>query len=161
MFDSGKLNFKILSALIVVGLSPSAGSAQDCPDYSAAATREIEASSQDLYSRQSFNITAGGSYSLEGCLKPDIGRGYVQYGPDLSLYYDDLGLGRALRIQVIGDCDTVLLVNTPDRDYLYVDDVINQNPSMRLEGAGTGRYDIWIGTYRSSVCSSTVELETF
>ena len=91
-------------------------------------------------------LRAGGDISARragsGC------NGFITDAPDVRLHYDAGSL--PLIISVDADSDTTLVVNGPDGSF-YCDDDSGEgvNPSIRLNNPGSGRYEIWVGTYRS------------
>lgn len=137
--------------------------AQDCPDFAVSATRDYQLSAGDLSARTRIDILAGGGLDLSQCLSAP-GRGYVQREPDVRIGYDSEDESRRLDIGIEGDCDTVILVNMPDGTYKFLDDNDEQgtlHPTMPLESAPSGNYDIWIGTYEAETCPATLTLQTF
>ena len=56
-----------------------------------------------------------------------------------------------LIISVASSADTTLVVNAPDGSFYCDDDggVNGSNPSVRFNNPQSGRYEIWVGTYRS------------
>lgn len=91
------------------------------------------------------NITAGGRYDLAGCFGSSGWGGSVASAPDFDLYWD--GASAALTIGVSSGYDTVLLVNAPDGQWYYSDDVSGTNPAITFANPQPGLYDIWIGSY--------------
>jgi hypothetical protein len=75
-------------------------------------------------------------------------RGFITNAPDVRLHFT--GGALPLIISVAAASDTTLVVNGPDGTWYCDDDGGNgSNPSVRLNNPGTGRYEIWVGTYRS------------
>lgn len=91
-------------------------------------------------------LRAGGDRSANnagaGC------RGFITAAPDVRLNFTAGSL--PLIISVAAASDTTLVVNTPDGSWLCDDDSgEGYNPSIRINGPKSGRYEIWVGTYRS------------
>lgn len=77
--------------------------------------------------------------------------GFAASSPDFNFYWS--GSTNNLKIYFEADepnDDTVLIINTPDGEWICNDDAYEEtlNPMLNLFGYGNGRYDIWIGTYR-------------
>ena len=75
-------------------------------------------------------------------------RGFISGNPDVRVVYSN---GRLpLIISVDSDADTTLVVNGPDGRYRCDDDggVNGFNPSIRYDRPQSGRYEIWVGSYR-------------
>jgi hypothetical protein len=75
--------------------------------------------------------------------------GFITNAPDVRLVYSAGSL--PLIISVAADSDTTLVVNAPDGRFYCDDDsgVNGLNPSVRFNSPQSGRYEIWVGTYRS------------
>lgn len=89
-------------------------------------------------------ITSGGAQRAS-----NIGsncRGWVANAPDYSVYYSAGGFD--LTIGADSDSDTTLVVNDPNGNW-YCDDDGGEglNPLLTFNNPGSGRYDIWIGSY--------------
>lgn len=149
-----------LIAAAVLSLLPLSAIAQGCPDWQLVAPKTIEASAESLYQQYQTPMIAGGDIHLTSC--PQVpGIGYLAKAPDLSLQYDDAGQGRLLDLRVQADCDTTLLVNLPDGQYIFADDEDGMNPVIRIQAADGGLYDIWVGTIDAANCASILQIETF
>lgn len=155
------MNFRMI-ALALIGIV-AAGMASACPDYSQyGATYQL--SGHDLYSEKRFNVRAGGDQLITRCgirFGSDRGRGYVTQAPDFSIQMPNMQ-GFQLVISVVSQCDSILLINTPNRNWFYDDDD-NGNLDARiiLTRPSSGWMDIWVGTHDGSVCDATLSLETF
>ncbi|MFN3278716.1 MAG: hypothetical protein ACK41Y_10005 [Paracoccus hibiscisoli] len=147
-------------AFAVFLLLPLSALAQDCPDWHLTAPKTIKASADSLYQQYQTPMIAGGDVHLTSCTNVP-GIGYMAKAPDLSLQYDNGGQGRLLDLRVQGDCDTTLLVNLPDGQYIFADDEDGLNPVMRIQAADSGLYDIWVGTIDAANCASILQIETF
>jgi hypothetical protein len=92
-------------------------------------------------------LQAGGNISAQragsGCT------GFITNAPDVRLHYNAGNF--PLIISVDAGSDTTLVVNGPDGSFYCDDDggVNGLNPSVRLNNPQSGRYEIWVGTYRS------------
>ena len=75
--------------------------------------------------------------------------GFITSAPDVRLQYSAGSL--PLIISVAANSDTTLVVNAPDGNYYCNDDggVNGSNPAIRFNSPQSGRYEIWVGTYRS------------
>lgn len=145
---------------LAICAAPLAAQAQDCPDWRLYAPKTIEATADSLFSRYQTPLIAGGPVNLTSC-QSIPGIGYLAEAPDLSVEYDGQGDRRLLDIRVQSDCDTTLLVNLPDEQYIYSDDEDELNPVIRIAAAETGLYDIWVGTIEPENCAAILMIETF
>ena len=75
-------------------------------------------------------------------------RGWIANAPDYSVYYE-AGNMFDLTIGAVSDSDTTLVVNGPSGNW-YCDDDSGEglNPSLTFANPASGRYDIWVGSYR-------------
>jgi len=138
---------------------PAIASAQACPDYSVSGYG-LSYTAETAYLPQSTSVVAGGDIDLSACGSVP-GMGYIVQNPDFTMQYNDLGMGRALEIRVDAACDTVLLVNGADGQWYFNDDTAGLNPAIRLSGAPSGQYDIWVGTLGADTCEAVMTVETF
>lgn len=76
--------------------------------------------------------------------------GYISASPDVRLVFNTQG-NLPLIISVDSSADTTLVVNGPDGRFLCDDDsgVAGMNPSIRIDRPRSGRYEIWVGSYRA------------
>ena len=75
--------------------------------------------------------------------------GFITDAPDYRVFYNAGSL--PLIISVASQADTTLVVNAPDGQF-YCDDDGGENgtnPSVRFNNPQSGRYEIWVGTYRA------------
>ena len=92
-------------------------------------------------------LRAGGDIAAQragsGC------SGFITNAPDVRLTYEAGSL--PLIISVASESDTTLVVNAPDGSFYCDDDggVNGSNPMVRFSTPQAGRYEIWVGTYRS------------
>ena len=75
--------------------------------------------------------------------------GFISNAPDVRLNFEAGTL--PLIISVASGADTTLIVNGPDGRWYCDDDggVNGMNPALRFNNPQSGRYEIWVGTYRS------------
>ena len=76
--------------------------------------------------------------------------GFISGSPDVRLVFNTQG-NLPLIISVASGADTTLVVNGPDGRFLCDDDggVNGLNPSIRINRPRSGRYEIWVGSYRA------------
>lgn len=92
-----------------------------------------------------INVRAGGTNNAAS-----IGgrcAGFISDAPDFRISYT--AGSYPLIISVASGADTTLVVNAPDGRWYCDDDggARGSNPSVRFNNPGTGRYEIWVGTY--------------
>ena len=93
------------------------------------------------------SLRAGGdiaaSNASSGCA------GYITSAPDVRLNYTAGTL--PLIISVDSSADTALVINAPDGRWYCNDDggVNGLNPAVRFNNPASGRYEIWVATYRA------------
>jgi hypothetical protein len=94
------------------------------------------------------SVQSGGDIDAE-TIDPSC-RGFISNAPDVRLYYDAGSL--PLIISVASSADTTLVINGPDGRWYCDDDggVYGLNPMVRFDDPGSGRYEIWVGTYGST-----------
>lgn len=147
--------FVISAAATLVANAASA----DCPAWQYDARADIQGSAQHFWTPQRYNVVAGGRANLANCNIP--GTGHVAAIPDFELNYQG-DTNYDLNLRVEGDCDTTLLVNTANATWIFDDDNGGAlQPSLYLPNAGTGVYDIWVGTYDTGLCQAELIVETF
>jgi hypothetical protein len=130
-------------------LAASLTAAQACPDYELEATfGDLELVAGFLPDPTSRPVGAGGSVDLSAC--SEVGAsGYVAEAPDIQLTYSGTS-GGTLTITAISftGVDLILIVNDPNGDWHTDDDSgFSTGPTVTLNGAADGVYDIWVGTY--------------
>lgn len=93
------------------------------------------------------SLMAGGS--IDASSKFDACQGFISNAPDVRLFWDGTGKSSMnIKISVLSNSDTTLVVNGPDGRW-YCDDDSGEdgnNPLVELVPAA-GRYEIWVGTY--------------
>jgi hypothetical protein len=135
----------LLAAAAVFTALAGAAAAQDTgatPNYSTLTLNAGFASDP-----RTVSVRAGGDINAQTAVS-DTCRGFITNAPDVRLNYEAGSL--PLIISVNASSDTTLVVNGPNGDW-YCDDDSGEgtNPSVRFNGPVSGRYEIWIGTYRS------------
>ena len=99
------------------------------------------------------SLTAGGSVDVNvgGC-----SYGNVSNAPDLELRYTTSG-SSTLYIYAVSGSDTTILVNTSNGSWVCDDDSYGDgDPIVVIRNAPAGTYDIWVGTYGSSMADATL-----
>ena len=136
---------------------PDTGTAAgECPDWSlGGAEWQLAAGASETRS-----VVAGGGVNLfERASACGVeGHGYVANAPDFTLYYTDDTARGELILRVAAECDTVLLVNDLNAEWLFNDDSDGLNPAVTIPAAASGRYDIWVGTFGPNLCQSSITL---
>ena len=149
----------LIFGIVALFSSAIATAAVACPDVSLSG-QQISWSSDQLWQPRSHPVTAGGGVNLSGCSQPGVG--WVATSPDFELNFSNNSAGRALELRAVAGCDVVLLVNDARGQWFFNDDGGNgSNSLISIPNAAAGVYDIWVGTFGSSTCSATLELETF
>jgi hypothetical protein len=96
------------------------------------------------------DVVSGGSLDVRNM---GLGAGCVGYAtaqPDFIVRYS--GTSSRLRFYVTSDSDTTLVVNTASGGWRCNDDSYGgNNPTVDVNNAGPGQYDVWIGSYQSGV----------
>jgi hypothetical protein len=121
----------------------------------------VDLTSGFLPDPQSAYVAAGGGVfagdSAPGCA------GHVTRQPDLHFFWNDGG--DFLRLFFVADDvtgDTTLVVFDPDGDWECNDDFFGLNPALDFEGAPSGFYAIWVGSYRENeIISGTLYFSEF
>lgn len=158
-FPSGR-GLVVAAAAALLGLAAAGeATAQQCPDWQLNGI-PISTDAETAWVPQSYTMFAGGGLDLSACTSLP-GYGYITAAPNFSITYDARGLGRDLEFRVESSCDTTLLVNDASAQWTFNDDTNGLNPAVRLAGAQTGRYDLWVGTYGTQPCQATLIVETF
>ena len=157
------VNKGIFWGLVVFATILASSPAFSCPDQTLMG-ESYSFSGQELYSAREFVVVAGGENSIQSCGKrlSMVGTsGYFTTPPDFS--FDVTRLQKySLHVTVTSDCDSALLINTPDNLWFYDDDSNgNLDAFLSLTTVPDGWLDIWIGTYDGNYCDATLTLETF
>ena len=75
-------------------------------------------------------------------------RGSTSSAPSFSVNYT-AGAFPTLRFYFIGTSDSTMIINTPGGSYVCVDDLFGTlNPTIDFNSPASGRYDIWIASFR-------------
>jgi hypothetical protein len=136
---------------------------------SAAAILAIPAAAQNVNGRPNFGtvnlrsgftpdprvvpVVSGGSINATRVRGRGTCRGFISASPDVRLVYASGSF--PLIISADSNSDTTLVVNTPDGRWLCDDDSGERglNPSIRIDRPRSGRYEIWVGSYRAGANS--------
>ena len=134
----------ILAASAAALVAPSAG-AQDFnarPNYG---TVTLDAG----FTPDPSNVSVRAGGNLDASRISSNCRGYISSAPDVRLVYSNGNF--PLIISASSRADTTLVVNAPDGRWYCDDDggVNGLNPAVRFNSPRSGRYEIWVGTYRS------------
>lgn len=141
-------------------LFATAGIASACPNWQLQGVQSYATNGQDLWTPNSYNVTAGGDQRLSNCGFNNPG--YVISSPDFEFSLSGLEGYNSLNIRTSGNCDTVLLVNDSTANWWYDDDGGNgTNASISVNNPVSGTWDIWVGTYGPGTCGTVLTLETF
>ncbi|WP_127107479.1 TadE/TadG family type IV pilus assembly protein [Pararhodobacter zhoushanensis] len=144
-----------------------------CPEYRISAPW-LTMTRSDLTTGITMPREAGGPTDASRCAASG-GRGRVQASPHLVLNYDAQGVvnsssGLLIRTDDYnngGTCDTTLYVRDPNGQWWFNDDVSNTtygrdyNSRLQIAGATSGQYEIWLGTYGSSRCTSDLSISRY
>lgn len=100
-------------------------------------------------------LQAGGT--LDAADRFDTCQGFIAQAADVRLVWSGSGKGSSpIKISVVSNADTTLVVNGPDgRWYCDDDGGEDDNPSLTLTPQN-GRYEIWVGTYTSGETKNSV-----
>jgi len=141
-----------------------------CPDHrQAAQTHNLR--NDDLSSPLRHRVRAGGPQTLRNCSgfgsSPYTGR--IRATPSLVLDWNNQGYnqwGRYLRIRTDdgnngNTCDTTILIRDPSGAWHFNDDFSGYNAGRNMGAAMSGTYQIWVGTFGSSLCNSDIVLERY
>ena len=93
------------------------------------------------------SIRAGGDMNANRAARNCSG--FITRAPDVKVNYTRGDL--PLIFSVAASADTTLVINGPDGRWYCDDDggVNGSNPAVRFNRPQSGRYDVWVGTYRS------------
>ena len=156
------MRYLVIAAFGVIAMASAAAA---CPTYNQTGATYTY-TGQQLYSPQSFGVTAGGQNNIGDCNIPGVNRtGYVTSAPDFTFYLSGMDQ-YYLVADVVAQCDSVLLVNTANATWMFDDDS-NPNgsldPRIEIRGAQNlnGRVDVWVGTYSNQYCDATLNMETW
>ena len=102
-----------------------------------------------------ISLQAGGS--LDAADRFNTCQGFIAQSADVRLVWSGSGKGSSpIKISVVSNADTTLVVNGPDgRWYCDDDSGEDDNPALTLTPQN-GRYEIWVGTYTSGETKNSV-----
>lgn len=156
----GTFGAQSCQATLVAETFPGGSTQASCPDWSLGGA-EVRLTTGGAPVTQT--VVAGGSVNLfenaNQCgvlINGTPAHGYLASAPDFTLYLDPAGQVTTLNISVQGQCDTTLLVNDPSETWLFNDDSNDLQPAIEIGDAADGRYDVWVGTFGSDTCQSTI-----
>jgi hypothetical protein len=143
--------------LVVETFPPAAvGGSDQCPEWSLGGA-EVRLNAGENATQQ---VVAGGGINLferaAGCGVE--GHGYVANAPDFTVYYEAPEANAELVMSVAAQCDTVLLINDLNAAWLFNDDTNGFDPVISIPAAASGRYDVWVGTFGSSLCEASITM---
>jgi hypothetical protein len=145
-------------ALAMMMLAPApAAQAGPCPEPGRDGST-IRASRPKLAAGHEVQVIAGGEIVLASCADSP-GGGRVPRAPQVTIILAGdpgrLGLGTE------SDCDTTLLVADPAGGWHFDDDGAGGHDAfLSIDGAGPGRYDVWIGLWQAGSCRARLTLAT-
>lgn len=94
------------------------------------------------------NVVSGGNIDSSTLNLGTGCRGFVTARPDYIVRLN--GTSSSLRFYVVAGGDTTLLVNTAGGTWACNDDSYGgTNPTVNIPNAGSGQYDVWVGSYQS------------
>lgn len=106
----------------------------------------------------SYDIAVGGNaYNpIDGC------NGFVNAdAPDVTLNFDtDGGLPLYVYAQPNEEEDLTMLVALPDGEYICNDDADGLDPGLMIEEPESGRYSVWVGSFRARARTETASRGT-
>lgn len=141
-----------------------------CPEYRIAAPW-LTMRRSDLPSGLSMQRTVGGTQQLNRCSGFSGTTGYVTASPHLILNYDNENVssttsGILLRMEDGNSgrtCDSTLLLRDPNGQWYFNDDFsgAGYNAGLQITNPPSGQYAIFIGTYSSGSCNSTLTVSRY
>jgi len=137
------MQFRILAAAAAIGLAAPA----IAQDFSASPTYgSVNLNAGFTPDPYTVRITSGGARRASNVSSSC--RGWIANAPDYSVYYT-AGNMFDLTISATSGSDTTLVVNGPNGNW-YCDDDSGDglNPLMTFNNPRSGRYDVWVGSYR-------------
>ncbi|MDL1900001.1 hypothetical protein FBR02_04445 [Anaerolineae bacterium CFX9] len=96
----------------------------------------------------SFPVMAGGDIRADTvrATNGDICYGHTTAEPTFSIIWE--GNASFLRFYVEANHDLTMVINAPDASWHCNDDTFGLLPAIDFSAPATGRYDIWLGTFR-------------
>ena len=138
-----------VAAILLVTASASAQT--QCPAVGQAA-KEFSLTEGFMPDPSTHSVTAGGDIDLGRCAGVP-GKGWVTRLPDFIVRYKAKGgtaSNETLTFMVESSADTILLINDPNEKWHFNDDGGGGlNAKISFPRAKSGRYDIWVGSYKS------------
>ncbi|MFC3096500.1 hypothetical protein [Alteraurantiacibacter palmitatis] len=131
------------AAMLIAGTPVMAQDTAAVPVY-----HKVELSAGFTPDPQFFGVTSGGSISANGSVSSRCA-GYIANAPDVRLHYTSGSFPLIISTRSSGD--TTLVVHAPDGRW-YCDDDGGEsglNAMVRFNSPQSGRYAIWVGSYRS------------
>lgn len=130
-----------------------------CPSASLPGNEQFAYGLSDLGDGVSHPLVAGGytDFSICGELLGTYGSGYFIDRPDFA--FDIPFTGRQqLQFASTADCDTVMLVHTPEGQWLFDDDggIEGSEDSRVVTTSSGGEFLVWLGTFGSELCEGNV-----
>jgi len=140
------------------GATPVAG----CPAPGTQGTL-VQTTGTALYSPTDYSLTAGGPTEVSTCGLPVDAWGFFGANPNFSFMLSGMEEYGRLEIEAFAECDTVMLVRTPDGQWHFNDDTNGLDPAINITPAANtnGQVDVWLGTYGGGTCTGAVEMETW
>lgn len=147
------------ATLVVEAFPPQAAApaAAVCPDWSLGGS-QVQLNGAQSEARA---VTAGGQVSLFEDTCGMEAHGFVAQAPDFSVQFDPQGQNLTLDISVQGQCDTLMLINDPNTNWLFNDDTNELQPMLSFPAAVAGRYDVWVGTFGPELCAANVTFSSY
>lgn len=109
-------------------------------------------------------VVSGGTLRASQAGAPANCAGYVTAQPDKILRLTGPSPNLQVRVvcpnaRALTPSDTTLVINTAGGQWRCADDVNGANPSVNLDNAGPGQYDIWVGSYQAGArATCTLEI---
>jgi hypothetical protein len=136
----------LFSLTLLLALPAQAFASEKTPDWRKPPLYEALELESPLEKPTKLELEAGGATPLgnfiEGC------SGYVNMDqPDVDIDYSPSD-GLNLTLSVSSQIDTILVVFTPDQQWLCADDRSDEdrNPELVIKNPPEGNYNVWIGT---------------
>lgn len=145
--------WSILLGLSFVGAAPVTA----CPAWEYPASRGYTVDGGNLRGGNDYSVIAGGDQRLRDCGFAQVGQ--VMARPDFEFHFRNMDRYGRLRLRVMGECDTVLLVNGASGYWYYDDNSVGYDPVLEFRRSLDGTFDVWVGTYGPATCAATLLLE--
>ena len=102
-------------------------------------------------------VKVAGGAADEAAIRTDLGgvKAWVSDAPDFKLHYT--AGSQPLTFQVLAKGDTTLLINGPGGKWFADDDGgKGTNPRVTFANPKSGRYDVWVGSYKKQIERGTL-----